>query len=261
MAPSRALLARHEMNLLGKTALVTGGSRGIGAAIAERLATEGADIVIGYGSDREAAETVVRTVSAMGRQAMAVQADVARPDQVAGMFAQVTAAFGRIDIVVANAGVELIDVPFTDYTEAQYDHVFDINVKGTFFTLQQAAKTMRDGGRIIVVSSNTTRLSLPGFAVYGASKLAPHYFVQVLAKELAPRQITVNAVVPGATMTAGVFTGSGTDDPNVRELTARTPLGRLGTPADAAAVVAFLCSQDAAYVTGQQFTVDGGSSI
>ena len=127
--------------------------------------------------------------------------------------------------------------------------------------MQQAARTLPDGGRIILISSNTTRLSLPGFAVYGASKLAPHYLMQVLAKELGPRGITVNSVIPGATRAAGVFTGSGDDDPSVRELTARTPLGRLGTPADTAAMVAFLAGDQAGFITGQHVTVDGGAAI
>ena len=249
------------MTLTGKTALVTGGSRGIGAAIAARLAADGADLVVGYSGNARAAEAVVVEVQSTGRRAVAVQADIRRPAAVRRLYAEGVAAFGGIDIVVANAGVELIDTPFGDYTEEQVDLVLDTNVKGTFFTMQQAARTLPDGGRIILISSNTTRLSLPGFAVYGASKLAPHYLMQVLAKELGPRGITVNSVIPGATRAAGVFTGSGDDDPSVRELTARTPLGRLGTPADTAAMVAFLAGDQAGFITGQHVTVDGGAAI
>jgi 3-oxoacyl-[acyl-carrier protein] reductase len=249
------------MSLQGKTALITGGSRGIGAAIAARLAEDGAGLVIGYSGNAQAAETVAAEVRSMGRRTVAIQADIRDPAAVPRLFAEAVAAFGRVDIVVANAGVELIDTPFTDYSEAQHDLVFDINVKGTFFTLQEPARTLPDGGRIIFISSNTTRLLLPGFAVYGASKLAPHYFVQVLAKELGPRRITVNSVIPGATRAAGVFTDSGDDDPDVRELTARTPLGRLGTPDDTAHTVALLASDAAAFITGQHVTVDGCAAI
>lgn len=249
------------MTLQGRRSLVTGGSRGIGAAVATRLAAAGADVVIGYAGRAEAADAVVRRLESMGRRAIAVRADISDPLAVRRLFAEGMAVLGGLDIVVANAGAELIDIPLTGYTEAQYDQVFDVNVKGTFFTLQEAAKTVSDGGRIVHISSNSARLSLPGFAVYGASKLAPQYFVQVLAKELGPRRITVNSVIPGATLAAGVFTDSGADDPEVRELTARTPLGRLATPEDTAKVVAFLAGDDAAFVTGQHLTVDGGAAI
>jgi 3-oxoacyl-[acyl-carrier protein] reductase len=169
---------------------------------------------------------------------------------VRALFAGAAAAMGGIDIVVANAGVDLVDVPFADYTEAQFDRVFAVNAKGTFLTLQEAARVLPDGGRIIVVSSITTRLSLPGFAVYGASKLAGNYFVQVLAKELGARRVTVNSVIPGATRAAGVFIDRPDDDPTVAELTGRTPLGRLGTPDDTAGVVAFLAGDQAGFITG-----------
>jgi 3-oxoacyl-[acyl-carrier protein] reductase len=250
------------VNLQGKVALVTGASRGIGAAIATRLAADGADVVLGYLGDACAAGTVAATIRATGRRALAVRADIAHSDQVRTLFADALAAMGGIDIVVANAGVELVDIPFADYTESQYDWVFAVNAKGTFLTPRQAAAVVvPDGGRIIVVSSNTTRLWLPGFAVYGASKLAGNYFVQVLAKELGARRVTVNTVIPGATRAAGVFTDSSDDDRTLVELTRRTPLGRLGTPADTAAVVAFLAGDQAGFITGQHLTVDGGAAI
>jgi 3-oxoacyl-[acyl-carrier protein] reductase len=249
------------MSLHGKTALVTGASRGIGVAIAAMLTADGADVAIGYANDAPAAAVIVKEIRSAGRHAVAVQADVSRPDQVQRLFTHARAALGRIEIVVANAGVELVDAPITDHTEARFDRVCAVNAKGTFLTLQQAAAVVPNGGRIIVVSSNTTRLSLPGFAVYGASKLVGNHLVQVLAKELGPRRVIVNTVIPGATGAAGVFTDSRDDDPTVAELTGRTPLDRLGTPADTAAVVAFLAGDQAGFITGQHLTVDGGAAI
>jgi len=158
-------------------------------------------------------------------------------------------------------GFEAVETPFVEYTEAQYERVFAVNTKGTFFTLQQAAKRVRDGGRIIVISSNTTGLALPGFAVYGASKLAPRYFVEVLAKELGPRNITVNSVVPGVTLAAGVFTNTPHADPYLQEMTRATPLCRLGTPEDVANAVLLLASERAAFVTGHHLVADGGAGL
>jgi 3-oxoacyl-[acyl-carrier protein] reductase len=259
---SPASEASHSRDGLGgRVALVTGASRGIGRAIAERLAADGADVVVHYRRDAEAAGAIVAAIASRGRRALALKAEIAQPDEIRTVFATAFAEFGKIDIVVANAGVELIDTPFVDYTEAQYDRVFETNTKGSFFTMQEAARIMGKGGRIVVVSSNTTRLSLPGFAVYGASKLAPRHFVEVLAKELGPRGITVNSVVPGATLAAGVFTDAGDGDRGVRVLVERTPLGRLATPEDVAGVVSFLVGDDARFVTGQHLAVDGGASI
>jgi 3-oxoacyl-[acyl-carrier protein] reductase len=189
---------------------------------------------------------------------IAVQADVSQADQVRDMFANTIGRFGRIDIIVASAGIEVIEIPFVDYTQDQCERVFDINTKGAFFRMQQA-QSMR--ASIIVISSNTTRLSLPGFAVYDASNLAPTYFVEVLAKELGPRGVTVNSVAPGATTSAGVFTGVAVSDSTARSLTEMTPLRRLATPDDVARVVAFVAAADAGFITGHHFVVDGGTAI
>ncbi len=243
-----------------RVALVTGGSRGIGRAIAIQLAVDGADVIVNHSAGSEQADEVVATIKRLDRRALAIRADVARPNEVRAMFATAVAEFGKIDIVVANAGIELIDVPFVDYTEAQVDRVLEVNTKGKFFTLQAAAGTLGDGGRIVVISSNTTRLSLPGFAVYGASKLAAKHFVEVLAKELGPKGIAVNSVEPGATLSAGVFTDA-VGEAGVARLTDLTPLRRLATPADVAGVVAFVVSRDASFITGHHLSVDGGASI
>ncbi|HEY5951883.1 MAG TPA: SDR family oxidoreductase [Kofleriaceae bacterium] len=255
--------------LAGRTAIITGASKGIGRTIALRLAREGCDVAIGYASDQRGAEAVVAAVRDLGRRAFAYSCEVAQPWSIGELFDRAATELGGLDIVVANAGVELIDVPFVDYSEEQYDRVFDVNTKGTFFTLQHAARRIRDRGRIIVICSNTTRLALPGFAVYGASKLAPTYFVEVLAKELGPRGVTVNSVSPGVTEGAGVFSASNRSQPGagervenyLRDMAAATPLRRNGTPDDVAAAVALLVSADAGYITGHHLDADGGAAL
>jgi 3-oxoacyl-[acyl-carrier protein] reductase len=249
------------MELMGRPALVTGGSKGIGRGIALALAAQGSDVTVSYASDPEGANATVERIRALGRRAFALQCEIARPSSVATLFEQAEALMGALDIVVANAGIELIDIPFVDYTEAQFDRVFDVNAKGTFFTLQHAARRVREGGRIILVCSNTTVLALPGFAIYGASKLAPKYFVEVLAKELGPRGITVNSVSPGVTKSAGVFTSTPANDAYLQQMTAATPLRRLGTPEDVANAVLLLASAQAGFITGHHLASDGGAAL
>jgi len=249
------------MELTGKIALVTGASRGIGRGIALGLAAQGCDVCVSYTSDANGASEVVAEIQKLGRRGVALPCDVAQSSTVATLFNAAEKELGPLDIVVANAGIELIDVPFVDYTEQQYDRVFDVNTKGTFVTLQQAANRVREGGRIIVICSNTTVLSLPGFAVYGASKLAPKYFVEVLAKELGPRHITVNSVSPGVTRSAGVFTGTPDSDAYLQQMTTATPLRRLGTPQDVANAVILLASDKASFITGHHLASDGGAAL
>jgi 3-oxoacyl-[acyl-carrier protein] reductase len=248
-------------SLAGRTAFVTGASRGIGAAIAKELASRGAAVVVGYGRGSQAAQDVVSSITAAGGRALALAVDIAEPSNIAAFFEQAAAQFGKPDIVIANAGVELIDIPFVDYSQAQYDEVFNVNTRGTFFTLQAAARHVQDGGRVILVCSNTTLLSLPGFAVYGASKLAPKYFVEVLAKEIGMRSVTVNSVSPGVTTGAGVFTQTPDGDAYLAHMRESTPLKRLGTPEDVARVVAFLAGPDAAFITGHHISADGGAAL
>lgn len=244
-----------------KVALVTGASKGIGRGIAFGLASAGYDLALSFASDASGANAVLEEVRRLGRKCVVLACEISDRASVARLFEHAESELGGLDLVVASAGIELIDVPFVDYTEAQYDRVFAVNTKGTFFTLQQAAKRVRDGGRIIVISSNTTGLALPGFAVYGASKLAPRYFVEVLAKELGPRNITVNSVVPGVTRAAGVFTNTPDADPYLQEMKISTPLRRLGTVADVANAVLLLASERASFVTGHHLVADGGAGL
>jgi len=175
------------------------------------------------------------------------------------MFKQAIATFGRIDIVVVNAGIEAIDLPIVDVTEELYDRLYSINVKGAFFTMQQAAKSVANNGRIIYVGSTTADLPLPGIGLYGSSKTAPRYLVRVLALELGARGITVNGVIPTAIDGAGIFTRSG-DHPDMREFVKKSiPMGRMGTAEDVADVAEFFAGDLASFVSGQNLCITGGA--
>jgi 3-oxoacyl-[acyl-carrier protein] reductase len=242
-----------------KVALITGSARGLGKAIAERYAALGADIVVNYSRDKSSADEVVRNITAMGVRVMAVQADVTKVKDVERLFAEAKKAFGRIDIVVANAGIELIQLPVTDFTEEQFDRVFNINVKGAYFTLQQAAREIADQGRIIYISSSTTTSPVPGMAVYGGSKTTPKYLVEILAKEIGHRGVTVNSIIPGPVENTGVFTEMSKEDPFYRELLKGSPMGRLTSVNDVADIAEFFASDLSSFVSGQHLLVNGGS--
>jgi 3-oxoacyl-[acyl-carrier protein] reductase len=248
-------------DLTNKVALITGSARGLGKAIAERYAALGADIVLNYSRDRAAADETVRTIEALGRRALAVQADVSQVADVERLFTTALAAFGRLDIVVANAGLELINVPVTEFTEAQFDELFGLNTKGTYFTLQQAARHVADKGRIIYVASSTTAFSAPGFAVYGGSKTGPRYLVDVLAKEIGHRGVTANSIIPYAIDGAGIFTDPAAYAPERKYLTEGNPMGRLGTVTDVANLAEFFASDLSSFVNGQHLLVNGGASM
>lgn len=248
-------------NSTNRVALITGGSKGIGKAIADQLASEGINVVINYSNDTQAAEATVESIKMHGVDAIAVKADIRKKSDIENLFNEAIAHFGRIDIVIANAGMELVNVPMVDYTEEQYDKLFSINTKGTFFTLQQAAAHINDHGRIIVVSSSTTVYINPGFALYGGSKTAPKYFVEVLSKELGHRGITVNSVIPGAIDEAGIFAEMPSDSPYKKEIIDATPLGRMGLPQDVADVVSMVVSEKASFITGHHFMANGGAKI
>jgi 3-oxoacyl-[acyl-carrier protein] reductase len=245
------------MSLQGKVALVTGSSRGIGRAIVERLRRDGAAVVVNYARRAEEAREVVAGIERAGGRAISVQADVSKVADVVRLFDQAFAHFGRLDILVNNAGI-IIYKRLIDITEPEYDRLMGINVKGTFFACQQAAKRLADGGRIINLSTSITALMLPTYAVYAASKGAVEQITRVLAKELGSRKITVNAVSPGPTDTE--LFGEGKTEEEKNRMAQMAALGRLGQPADIADVVAFLASDDARWVTGQNIRVNGGTT-
>jgi 3-oxoacyl-[acyl-carrier protein] reductase len=239
--------------LTGKVAIVTGSSRGIGRAIAERLGRDGAHVVVNYSGNAEKAQEVVQAIETAGSKAIAIKADLSNPEDVHHLFDETEKQFGSLNILVNNAGAFVMK-PAIDITLEEFDKVISVNVRGTFLALQEAARRIQDGGRIVNLASNATVMSLSGQSVYAASKAAVEQFTRVLAKELGARQITVNAVAPGATETDMV--------PDVaREVVPKqTPLGRMGQPEDIADVVAFLVSEDARWITGQIVGVNGGMS-
>ena len=241
----------------GKTALVTGSSEGLGRAILLRLAAEGANVVINYHRNETAAKEVKTAAEAEGVRAIVVQADVSSVPDIERLYDAAVEEFGRIDIVVANAGMEKVNIPFTDVTEEDFDLLWRVNTKGPYFVLREAARRITDNGRIITISSNTTTVPQLGVGLYGTSKVATGYLARVLALELGPRGITVNTVVPGPIDGAGIFTDPANDEYK-QSLVAMVPIGRLGTTEDVAGVVAFLAGDDAALITGQQLVADGG---
>ncbi|WP_106400824.1 SDR family oxidoreductase [Actinocorallia populi] len=239
------------MALTGKTALVTGGSRGIGRAIVRRLAADGARVVFGYRQDRAAAEALTRELDGV----VAVQADLADPGSVDALFAPVG---DGLDILVNNAAVNP-PCPISELTAADFDRVMAVNARFPLLAMQRAATLLRDGGRIINISTLNTAMPAPGIALYAASKAALEQFTAVASREFGGRGITVNTVSPGATDTDLL---RATNPPEVLEQTTSfTALGRIGEPADIAAVVAFLAGPDAGWITGQNLRATGGLLI
>ena len=247
----------EQYNFKNNVAIVTGGSRGIGRAVAERLGREGASVAISYASKSDLAAEVVNTIEKAGSKAVAIRADFCIIDEIKNFFGQVLEHFDKIDILVNNAGIR-ISKKVIDINEDDYNRLFDINVKGTFFACQQAAREMENGGRIINISSTITRTIVPEYSIYAASKAAVDQITRVLAKELGERRITVNAVAPGAIDT-DLFREGRTAE-QIRQQSRMPVFGRLGEVDDIAGVVAFLASDDARWITGQTIHANGGVS-
>jgi len=239
----------------GKVALVTGASRGIGAATAKRLARDGFSVTVNYDRSADAASALVREIESAGGRAIAVRADVSDPKAVVSLFDANERAFGGVDVVVSNAGVMRL-APIRDMSDADFDLMIDVNQKGGFYVLREAARRVRDHGRIITLSSSITQLRSPTYGPYAATKAAQEQYANILAKELAGRMISVNALAPGVVNTP-LFTDGKTPQ-QIAGFTERTPHRRLGEPADIANVIAALCSADGAWVNGQTVFVNGG---
>jgi 3-oxoacyl-[acyl-carrier protein] reductase len=236
-------------------AIVTGASRGIGAAVARRLARDGFAVAVNYASGSAQADALVAELTAAGARAVAVQADVANAEQVRRMFDTVEATLGKVDVLVNNAGV-LKTAPLAEHSDALYDQAFDINVRGSFNTLREAATRLNEGGRIVNFSSTTLALNMPGYAIYNATKEAVEAFTHVFAKELRGRDITVNAVAPGPIATS-LFLDGKTEE-QIQTFAKMPPLQRLGQPEDIASVVSFLAGPDAGWINGQILRANGG---
>jgi len=238
-------------SLSGKVAIVTGASSGIGRAIAERFAEDGAIVVVNYSKSGEKAQQVVTAIQAKGGKAAAFQADMSQVSEARRLVTETVKQFGRLDILVNNAGM-FMPKPLAETTEADFDAVLALNAKGPYFAMQEAANVLKDGGRIVNISTGGTHMSFPGGSAYLGSKGALEQYSKTLAQELGPRGITVNTVSPG-------FTETGMMTEHYREIGIQlSPLQRLGLPNEIADVVAFLVSDQARWLTGQNIQAGGG---
>ena len=247
-------------NLQGKTALVSGASKGIGAGIARELAAAGAVVVLNYATDQSGAETQVRDIVAAGGRAVAIQADVSKAGDVKRLIEQAKQALGTLDILVNNAGVYKV-MSVAELTEEEFHREIHVNLLGPLLLIRESLKIFgQDGGSIINIGSGASRSQPPGYSIYSASKAGLDAVTGVLAKELAPRKIRVNSVNPGATLSEGTKTAGlyGVGSDFEKQLVAMTPLGRVGTPEDIAKVVAFLASDDSGWLTGEVIFASAG---
>ena len=238
-----------------KTAIVTGASRGIGAAIAERLAGDGFAVVINYSGDVKSAEALARKIEAKGGRALAARADVSDANAVRGMFDAAEAAFGGLDVLINNAGIMKL-AKIADSDDALFDQQIAINLKGSFNGMREAARRLRDGGRIVNFSTSVVGTKLETYSVYAATKAAVETMTAVLSKELRGRNITVNAVAPGPVATDMFLTGKSPE--LVERMAKMNPMERLGTTQDIASVVAFLVGPDGGWINGQVLRANGG---
>jgi 3-oxoacyl-[acyl-carrier protein] reductase len=244
--------------LKGKVAVVTGASKGIGAAIAKSLAAEGASVVVNYSSSKEGADKVVAAITAKGGKAVSVQGDVAKPADVQKIFSETKKAFGRLDVLVNNAGVYQF-APLEQITEDHFHQHFNTNVLGLLLATQEAAKHFgAEGGSVINIGSAVSQITPPASAVYTATKGAVDAVTRVLAKELGPRKIRVNSINPGIVETEGTHSGGFIGSEVEKNLVAQTPLGRIGQPDDIAPAAVFLASGDSGWLTGETLLLSGG---
>jgi 3-oxoacyl-[acyl-carrier protein] reductase len=242
-------------NKINKVAIVTGASRGIGAAVAERLADDGLTVVINYSGDVKSAEALARKIEAKGGRALTARADVSDVNAVRGMFDAAEAAFGGVDVLVNNAGIMKL-AKIADSDDSLFDLQVAVNLKGTFNTLREAARRLRDGGRIINFSTSVVGVKLETYGVYAATKSAVETLTAILSKELRGRSITVNAVAPGPTATDLFLNGKSQE--LIDRMAKMNPLERLGTPADIASAIAFLAGRDGSWINGQVLRANGG---
>jgi 3-oxoacyl-[acyl-carrier protein] reductase len=244
--------------LKGKIAIVTGASKGIGAAIAELMAAEGAAVVVNYASSKAGADAVVQRITQKEGRAVAVQADVSKPADIQRLFAEAKKAFGKLDILVNNAGIYEF-APLESITAEHFHKQFNLNVLGLLLTTQEAVKHFGPaGGSIVNISSVVATLAPPNSSVYSATKAAVNAITKSLAKELGPRKIRVNAINPGMVETEGVHSGGLAEGDFRKQLEAQTPLGRIGQPQDIAPAAVFLASQESAWLTGETLYISGG---
>jgi 3-oxoacyl-[acyl-carrier protein] reductase len=246
--------------LAGKVAVVTGASKGIGAAIAKNLAEEGAAVVVNYSSSKEGADRVVAQIKGKGGKAVAVQANVAKKSDIERLFAETKKAFGRLDVLVNNAGVYEFS-PLAEVTPEHFHRLFDLNVLGLILTTQEAAKHFGpDGGSIINISSLVNTYAVPTGSVYSATKAAVDAVTRSLAKELGARKIRVNSINPGMVETEGTASAgiTGAESDFRKQTILQTPLGRIGLPQDIAPAAVFFASSDSAWITGETLFISGG---
>ncbi|UYZ33826.1 SDR family oxidoreductase [Clostridium beijerinckii] len=242
-------------NLEGKVAIITGASRGIGSAIARQLSELGAKVVVNYSNNAVKAEEVVEEITKSGEQAVAIKADVSNIKDVERLFSETITKFGKVDILVNNAGVILYKL-LSDVTEEEFDKLFNINVKGTYFACQQAMKHMEDNGRIINFSTSVVGSMFPTYSVYAATKGAVEQITRQLAKEFGPKKNTINAVAPGPINTE-LFNVGKTDE-QIEAIRQMNSFGRIGEPDDVANAIEFLVSDKAQWITGQTLRINGG---
>jgi len=243
--------------LKDKVAIVTGSSRGIGAEIARTLASAGAKVLVNYVVNRKAAEAVCADIAKAGGESLAVRADVSHPAEARILFDAAIGRFNRVDILVNNAGV-LLSRKIADISDEEFDRVLSVNTKGVFYALREAATRLSDGGRVISLSSTVTRLMLPNYGAYAASKGAVEQLTRIFAREAGERGITANIVSPGPVNTE-MFTAGKTEE-TIKRMADMSFQGRIGEPEDIARVVLFLVSDEAGWITGQNISVSGGAA-